>query len=132
MIRQEYENNVENGMAAVMFTLDCAWDGESSFASSPWNRDTASTRNVRDGPTGAETAYEYDPRYHLVVCTAEKSSAPEGSSDCWRYTISVFAEHGETPVGDQTVPNFFYWMQVSRHRRYLELMDCWTCGQRAA
>jgi len=51
-------------------------------------------RSAEDALTGAETEYEYDPRYHLVVCASEKAGAPQGSSDGRRYTISVLDDTG--------------------------------------
>ena len=52
-------------------------------------------RSAEDALTGAETEYEYDPRYHIAVYTAERASSSPGSPAGWRYTINVLDDTGQ-------------------------------------
>ncbi|MEA4884896.1 MAG: hypothetical protein VB144_14795, partial [Clostridia bacterium] len=52
-------------------------------------------RGAENALTGAETEYEYDPRYHVVVYTAEKASSSPRSPAGWRYTINVLDDTGQ-------------------------------------
>ncbi len=55
-------------------------------------------RSAEDALTGAETEYEYDPRYHLAVYTAEKASSSPSSPAGWRYTINVLDDTGRKAI----------------------------------